>query len=401
VTSAHVCPYCQSKLKHHIREEGKLGAAYNYWACPDRDCGTRLEDLDGEPNFKSFSTNVVSDLLCPDCGTALRHLKREGMGKDAYNYWKCPDPNCGNIFDDLNNSPDFKSKRKSAISENLCPECGAKLIHRLKESTPMDPGYNYWSCQNRDCRASYPDLDGVPSKEKRAQATLSSEHLCPECGKPLRHIIKAPTDLNPGYNFWGCSGFPNCKVTFQDDNGKPGPRSDAQGELSTEHVCPECGKPLRHKFMAPTDLNPGYNFWGCSGFPECRVTFQDEDGKPGPRSGGSIGELSSEHMCPECGKPLRHKFKQGDEATFGYDFWGCSGFPNCRVTLQNIDGKPDYTSHKKDAPSGFKCFKCQGDLIRKKGVSSKTGYDYDFFACSNPNCRATFDAVDDKPLERR
>ncbi|MDR2405934.1 MAG: type I DNA topoisomerase [Deltaproteobacteria bacterium] len=342
VMSGHYCPFCQSILKHHVRAEGKLGAAYNYWACANRDCGTRMDDLNGEPNLKNYSTNVLSEHLCPDCGTALRHLKKEGEGKEGYNYWKCQDLACGNFFDDLNGAPDFKSKRKSSITDHACPLCGSKLIHRTKESSPQDHGYNYWTCQNRGCKASFLDLNGTPSKDLRGSQIISTEHSCPDCGRPMRHIYKAPDETNAGYNFWGCSGFPDCKVTFN-----------------------------------------------------------DEDGKPGTKRGGDQGELSTEHMCPECGKPLRHRVKKGEDGLGGYDFWGCSGFPDCRVALNDIDGQPDLKNYKKTVPSGFKCPKCQSDLIRRKGVSSKTGYDYDFFACSNRNCRATFEAVDDKPLERK
>lgn len=34
--------------------------------------------------------------------------------------------------------------------------------------------------------------------------------------------------------------------------------------------------------------------------------------------------------CPKCGKPMRHKVKAaGKDGKGGYDFWGCSGWPEC------------------------------------------------------------------------
>ncbi|MDR2200170.1 MAG: type I DNA topoisomerase [Deltaproteobacteria bacterium] len=340
ILSEHLCPQCQSKLRHLQRPEGKLGSAYNYWTCSSRDCGRRFEDRDGSPDFENFSLNQKTQHLCPDCGSSLRHLKAGGGVGKSYNYWKCPEDSCGNFFDDREDSPDFSTARKSILTDKTCPECSSKLYHRTKENTRLEPGYNYWICSNRECRASYSDVNGEPAKERRAKAELSLEHMCPVCGKPLRHMVKAG-----------------------DENG------------------------------------PGYDFWGCSGFPECRVTFNNQDGKPGLRT-GEQEPPSTEHMCPVCGKPLRHKVKVGDAMSSGYDFWGCTGFPACRVALNDLDGKPDYASKKNEEVSGFKCPKCQSDLIRRKGVSSRTGYDYDFFSCVNRSCRATFDAVDGKPMER-
>jgi len=45
-------------------------------------------------------------------------------------------------------------------------------------------------------------------------------------------------------------------------------------------------------------------------------------------------KTADEHPCPECGKNLiRRKGKKGF-------FWGCSGYPECKTTLQDKKGKP-------------------------------------------------------------
>ena len=40
-------------------------------------------------------------------------------------------------------------------------------------------------------------------------------HTCPACGKPMRR-----RKGKDGF-FWGCSGFPSCKTTMRDQNGRP------------------------------------------------------------------------------------------------------------------------------------------------------------------------------------
>lgn len=35
--------------------------------------------------------------------------------------------------------------------------------------------------------------------------------ICALCGKPMRHIVKAPSKGKKGMDFWGCTGFPECR----------------------------------------------------------------------------------------------------------------------------------------------------------------------------------------------
>lgn len=49
--------------------------------------------------------------------------------------------------------------------------------------------------------------------EHELQAFLKATgKACPECGKPMIHRVKVPgKDGKGGYDFWGCSGWPECK----------------------------------------------------------------------------------------------------------------------------------------------------------------------------------------------
>jgi DNA topoisomerase-1 len=119
-----------------------------------------------------------------------------------------------------------------------------------------------------------------------------------------------------------------------------------QNELRTfvkahGHICPECGKPLRRLAQAATGGSKAYDFWGCSGYPECQASFLNKGGQPGERQMRKEPVPLSEHKCPDCGKPLRHMVKAGDG---GYDFLGCSGYPNCKSTFKDDGGRPGFNS---------------------------------------------------------
>ncbi len=57
--------------------------------------------------------------------------------------------------------------------------------------------------------------------------------------------------------------------------------------------------------------------------------------------------IISDHKCPECEKGLiRRKGKKKFKGKVSY-FWGCSGFPECEVTLFDKAGKPNFDSVRK------------------------------------------------------
>jgi len=91
---------------------------------------------------------------------------------------------------------------------------------------------------------------------------------CPECKKPLRRI-KGKSGF-----FWGCTGFSDgCKYSCDDKRGKP--VAKAKPATSSKHECKSCGKALVRR--------PGQksgHWWSCSGYPECKQTYQDKKNAP-------------------------------------------------------------------------------------------------------------------------
>lgn len=167
-------------------------------------------------------------------------------------------------------------------------------------------------------------------------AVQESKYKCPKCGKGL--------SLKPGKNgkkpFWSCSGYPDCKTTFTDKNGKPdleGRKTDQTDDTSGEYYnCPECGNTLKKR------KGPKGYFWGCSRFPECKTTIPDNEGKPNFEAKKAASEHGNgpQYSCPQCHKPLRKRpGKKGD-------FWGCTGYPECKASYNDKNDKPDLEGKK-------------------------------------------------------
>lgn len=100
---------------------------------------------------------------------------------------------------------------------------------------------------------------------------LHGEHPCPQCGQGV-------LQLRNGKNgkFWGCSRYPDCKASCDDEQGEP--RKPA-------HPCPKCA-------TGALKLRNGKNgaFWGCTKYPGCRATYDDAAGKPNVPNAAKSGE---------------------------------------------------------------------------------------------------------------
>jgi DNA topoisomerase I len=84
-------------------------------------------------------------------------------------------------------------------------------------------------------------------------------------------------------------------------------------------------------------------FWSCSGYPNCKRTLDDRGGAPvDPNS-------PPEHPCPKCGAALRRRQSANPR---GASWWGCTAFPTCKAAYPDKRGAPDL-SGKPAAPKPY------------------------------------------------
>ena len=119
-------------------------------------------------------------------------------------------------------------------------------------------------------------------KENGVAITVADKITCPTCQKGSITKRKGKNGI-----FHACNRYPDCKTAFQDKKGKPdfepkpkkkeGPsNAEKFGVISASEFCKQCGKPLARK----PAKKEGSFWWGCTGFPTCKVRFFDKDGKP-------------------------------------------------------------------------------------------------------------------------
>lgn len=106
-------------------------------------------------------------------------------------------------------------ERKTPEPTNFtCNACGKALVHMKGQRRDGSGTYDFFSCSDRACNASYSNVDGKPGEARKKPEP--TKYKCKSCGKALvrRESAKGP--------FFGCSGYPGCKQLYQlGEDGKP------------------------------------------------------------------------------------------------------------------------------------------------------------------------------------
>ena len=199
----------------------------------------------------------------------------------------------------------------------------------------------------------YPFQDSLKSAQEAERVEIATDETCHVCGSPM--VMK----FGRTGPFLGCKKYPECKATRPMGGGPP--RAEA---VESKHACPKCSKPLLIR-----ENKRGEKFLSCSGFPDCKESFNiDAEGNPVP------SVLETEYTCEKCGKPMA--IRQGPRGPF----LGCTGYPKCRNALPvDESGKPVPPVKVEVA-----CTKCGGPMVVKRGRRGS------FLGCQNyPKCRGT------------
>lgn len=113
------------------------------------------------------------------------------------------------------------------------------------------------------------EVEGV---KENGLAIKTDAPPCPTCQRPLRRMKGSK-----GY-FWSCTGYAEgCKFTADDKVGKPVMAKKEPAPVSVMHKCMACGKGLIRR---PSAKKKNAYWWSCSGYPECKQTYFDANGKP-------------------------------------------------------------------------------------------------------------------------
>lgn len=211
-----------------------------------------------------------------------------------------------------------------------------------------------------------PFEQAVAKAEKAMQhVTLQptvTDQKCPICGAPM--VLR---DGRFG-EFLACQSYPQCQTKIPlDKQGRPKKKARPSGLL-----CERCGSEMLIRVN-----RRGEEFLGCANYPQCRHAQPIEalSAAPLPQEqpaawppvaeppAAPAGEVPT---CSRCGRPMVRK-----SSRWG-DFWGCTGYPQCRQT-KSITSDPEVPCPREG---------CPGMLVQKRSPKGR------FFGCNQyPQCQ--------------
>jgi DNA topoisomerase I len=179
-------------------------------------------------------------------------------------------------------------KREGVPLDEMCPECGSRLLMRFGRFGPFIACSNYPECKYTR------NLEEPAAAETSAASGNGEEEVppCELCGRPM--TLKR----SRFGTFYGCTGYPECK-----NIRKTGPQ--AAPPKPTGVTCPECGKGE----IVEKRSQRGKTFWSCNRYPDCKFSLWK---KPVPRD------------CPDCGANfLLEKFTKKHGLQYVCNTEGC------------------------------------------------------------------------------
>lgn len=98
----------------------------------------------------------------------------------------------------------------------LCSKCKTGHLNRFMRK---DKEAYFWKCKNADCGTFFNDEHGKPIEQANKSVILSN-YDCPLCNNKLV-LREGHTKSKNKYKFWGCSNYPHCKYSANDNAGIP------------------------------------------------------------------------------------------------------------------------------------------------------------------------------------
>ena len=179
---------------------------------------------------------VKGEFPCPRCHRGVM-VKRHGKNGD---FWGCSNyPRCRMSCDDKEGKPDLSAAGRSRRAAAAAPAGGAaggtpysgaspylseeEMAAFTAEFQPAVSAQAMIARQGGAARSrggwagqDKPKYPASPMEKLRAKPAEDSGFLCPRCKEGQLRRIQGRNGA-----FWGCTNYPHCTATYDDDGGKP------------------------------------------------------------------------------------------------------------------------------------------------------------------------------------
>lgn len=204
---------------------------------------------------------------------------------------------------------------------------------------------------------------------------------CPKCEESMTKIEF--DNVNGHVVEYKCD---NCQTVEQEHDGQ---FYIKRINVNTKQTCPNCNKgTLLFSEGFSEKANKPYKFLRCNN-ETCNKFFSTDDSM---KIVQKVGGTPTNYKCT-CGNIL-HEIKTEKDGK-PIHFFACSDVNHKQNYSVNSKGEPIYPEYANEP-----CPICKGKLLRRTGVSEKTGKNYDAFHCTTKTCGKWYsrDTVSGKPV---
>ena len=185
VKGEHPCPRCKNGVL--IKRQGKNGA---FWGCSNYPrCRMSCDDKDGKPDLTAARARKPA----PASGTRSVQGGSARQAAPAYS------------------SPYLSAEEMAAFRAEYQPTVSAQQLIAQKRDGSQAGGFSRWGDKPKYSASPLEHTAGTDAKPAAGDSCL-----CPRCREGKLRRINGKNGA-----FWGCTNYPHCTATFDDDKGKP------------------------------------------------------------------------------------------------------------------------------------------------------------------------------------
>ena len=209
----------------------------------------------------------------------------------------------------------------------VCPRCKQGVLVQRKGKNGV-----FWGCSNYPkCRLTTNDKDGKPDMDEAKSRAQGGDFSRGAAGGGMRPTGGAARTAGGRSRRWssarqnapaparsGVSGFAPAQTAYADHSGGSEPSAADWDELNTLFGDPYARKQSRN--------------WGDK--PKYSASPMEKM-KPEAEAKGKDGKPKEKILCPNCKEGHLRKIRGKNGV-----FWGCSNYPRCTATFDDEGGKP-------------------------------------------------------------
>ena len=182
------------------------------------------------------------------------------------------------------------------------------------------------------------------AKAGDAHMEVTGENACPACHQGVMLQRKGKNGI-----FWGCSNYPQCRLTCNDKDGQPDMEDAARragrgsGSFSSAPSADDLAEfdalmaagELAASYEPPSDWQgskPGRQAWEDK--PKYSARPMEKLQREEKQAGQAVPQ-GNKYLCPKCREGHLRLIKGRNGA-----FWGCTNYPRCTATFDDAKGAP-------------------------------------------------------------